>query len=80
MKINHNVPLPVHNPRNKKYPWEDMAIGDSLSFKDEVAFYRAVRAAYAWARRQNPKVIFSTRSQIVEGEKSETGGTIWRVE
>ena len=57
-----------------------MQIGDSISFDGDDAFYKAVRAAYAWGRRQTPTHIYATRSKIVEGGKSETGGTIWRVE
>lgn len=48
MQIEKNVPLPDDNPRNKKYPWGDMEVGDSvyLDSSHEPAHVRSAVSHY----------------------------------
>lgn len=70
MKIDNNVPIP--KTRSAKYPFRDMAVGDSVFFDNEPKGSQSnpAVAANAWGRMVGKK--FSART---EGN----GVRIWRV-
>jgi hypothetical protein len=80
MEIRQDVPIPERTGVGaaRKYPFGDMAIGDSLSFEDSEKFEKARRAATVFAKRNG--VLFTSRKGYEHGEHTGRGGTIWRVE
>lgn len=80
VEIAKNVPVPpvTHAGPKRKYPFNEMAVGDSLSFDSEETFHKARRAATLYAKRHG--VVFTSRKGYQDGEKTGLGGSIWRVE
>ena len=80
MEISKGVPIPQINRSGPqlKYPFDQMQVGDSLTFKDVDKFQRARRAAKAYGTRHN--MLFTSRKGVQDGERTGEGGTIWRVE
>lgn len=68
--IEKSIPMPSQD-NWKKYPLEEMDIGDSISISGLAEFLSARGAAYMYGKRNGLK--FSTRQ---DGD----GGRIWRVE
>ena len=59
--IEKNIPLPQHNTRNNKYPWNEMEIGDSIVFANNTRGYSARRLAFHYAQR-HPPIKFASRT------------------
>jgi hypothetical protein len=73
MKIERNVQMPPAEGgpgRKCRYPFSDMAVGESLFAKDENSAGSLAMAAYAYAHRSGKK--FSAR-------KADGGCRVWRV-
>jgi hypothetical protein len=75
LKIQSGIPIPKFGP-NKKYPFDQLEPGDSVSFDNTEAFERARRAAQAYGRRHD--IQFVARKGIQGDEYVGEGGTIWR--
>ena len=80
MEIKNGVPIPEikRKARASKYPFSQMEVGDSLSVEGDERFAQARRAANLWGKRHD--VVFTTRKGYLDGQPSDSGGTIWRVE
>jgi hypothetical protein len=70
MEIEKDVPVPISN-RARKYPFLDMAVGDSVFFAGEKVNGRAYRAAMSTGRRHDQKFV---------ARKGDNGLRIWRAE
>ena len=70
MKIEKNIPLPNRDPR-ERYPFADMAVGDSFLVVDRSWIKNLRSAAYMHSRR-HPGVRYTCRKH---GE----GWRLWRV-
>jgi len=70
MEIEKDVPVPV-STRSRKYPFLDMAEGDSVFFVGEKINGRAYRAAMSTGRRHDQKFV---------ARKEDDGLRIWRAE
>lgn len=70
MIIENNVPAPSQSGSGvKKYPFEDMSVGDSIFFEGQTSMGKAVLAARAYAKYHGRKVSC----------RSENGGVrVWR--
>jgi len=80
MDVTKNVPIPERKggrPK-RKYPFDEMSVGDSLSFNDEETFQKARRAAQTYTRRYG--ALFTSRRGWQDGKFTDIGGTMWRVE
>ena len=57
-KIEKSVPTPVSEGRGRpmKYPWPDMAVGDSILFPTD----RGYRAAFSYGKRHGKKFVMRT--------------------
>lgn len=73
MKIEKGVPIPDKVPtgRGRKYPWEEMEVGDSLFFDNKTEYEQARSASGAYAR--NHEVKFTSRMTL-------EGYRIWRIQ
>ena len=65
--VDHSIPVPALIRRETKYPFTQMAVGDSFHV-DEDEFERASRAAYAYGRLHDMK--FACRGSM---------NRIWRI-
>lgn len=74
MKVNSGIPVPPD--ARKKYPFDELEVGDSVEFDDTATFERARRAAQSFGRSHDMK--FIARKGIQDGEFVGSGGTIWR--
>ena len=72
--IDDSIPIPPHNQRNIKYPWEGMKVGDSffVPAEEDIGRNRTRNAAYQANQRYGSNR-YTTRKV--------TGGVrVWRVE
>ena len=73
-----DIPPSRRGKPRRKYPFNEMEVGDSLSFDDTAIFEKARRAAQTFTKRY--EVLFTTRKGYQDGKYIGDGGTIWRVE
>ena len=80
VEIRKDIPVPTVGRRGARriYPLDELDIGDSLSLSDTKTFERARRAAAMYGKKHG--LVFTSRKGIVDGEATESGGTVWRVE
>jgi len=71
MKIESNIPLPGGADPRERYPFPDMAVGDSFLILDKDWIKNLRSAAYMYSRR-HPGVRFTCR-------RYEQGWRLWRV-
>lgn len=60
-KIESGVPMPNTKGRKGKYPFAEMAIGDSFELPKGSPKTTVLNAANNWAKRHNKKARFSIR-------------------
>ena len=77
-KGNSEIPPSRRGKPQRKYPFDEMNVGDSLGFEDTTIFEKARRAAQTYMKRYG--VLFTSRKGYQDGNFIGTGGTIWRVE
>jgi len=70
MKIETDVPVPV-STRSRKYPFLDMAIGDSVVFEGEEVNGKAYRAAMSTGTRHEMRFVARREGEALR---------IWRAE
>lgn len=77
VKVTTGVPIPTEK-RNyqRKYPFNELGVGDSIEFEDTDTFEKARRAAQFYGKAHS--VTFTCRKGIQDGEFCGEGGTIWR--
>lgn len=82
MEVTIKKGVPIAAPRKsgpaRKYPFHEMEIGDAIDFDDTAKFERARRAAAAYGKQHDR--VYTSRKGIQNGERTDQGGTIWRVE
>lgn len=78
MQIDKNVPPPVKRaapitsaPRQRRYPFEQMAVGESVFYPDEPKGHQSNPAAYARKYGQRSGKVFTAKV-------SDGGVRIWR--
>ncbi len=77
MEIKTGVPIPEGDtPRRRKYPFNELAVGDAIEFEDTANFEKARRAALSYGKTHD--ITFTARKGIQDGEYVGEGGTIWR--
>ena len=78
MKVDSGIPIPstVNETRARKYPFNELDVGDSVEFDDTEQFEKARRAAQSYAITHG--IAFTSRKGIQNGDYVGTGGTIWR--
>ena len=77
-KSNTKIPPSRRGKPRRKYPFDEMNVGDSLGFDDTPTFEKARRAAQTYMKRYG--VLFTSRKGYQDGKFVGTGGTMWRVE
>jgi len=70
MKIETDVPVPVAT-RSRKYPFLDMAVGDSVVFEGEEVNGKAYRAAMSTGTRHEMRFVARREGEALR---------IWRAE
>tara|TARA_R110000764_G_scaffold22994_1_gene56697 strand:- start:107 stop:319 length:213 start_codon:yes stop_codon:yes gene_type:complete len=70
MNIQKNVPMPT-SKRSRKYPFLDMAVGDSVFFDGEEVNGKAYRAAMSTGTRHDLRFV---------ARRENNGLRIWRAE
>jgi hypothetical protein len=84
MEINTNVAVPPISRRGqeRKYPFNEMHVGASVSFPTDKLYVKARSAVRGHMSKHGGVWVSRKGYQIVEGEARYTGegGTIWRVE
>lgn len=93
MELANNVPVPniTRRGQKRKYPFNEMRVGDSVSFDSDEVFIKARRAARGhmkkhggiFTSRKGYQVVDVTLEEGVEVQEAQyvgKGGTIWRVE
>ena len=70
MNIQKNVPMPT-SKRSRKYPFLDMAVGDSVFFDGEEVNGKAYRAAMSTGTRDDLRFV---------ARRENNGLRIWRAE
>lgn len=78
MKVSKNIPIPKGGASAaiRKYPFNELEVGDSVEFESTEEFEKGRRAAAQYAR--NHKQRYIARKGIQDGEYVGQGGTIWR--
>jgi hypothetical protein len=73
IKVEKTVPMPSRTGRGApcKYPWADMAVGDSFFVKGQTSA-RLYAAGQDWGDRRDPPIKFATRTE-------NDGARIWRI-
>lgn len=72
-KIEKDVPTPEKSTTRKKYPWEEMDIGDSVFVpRTDAPYYAVASSAYNYATRARK----TFRTHRVRGEQP--GTRVWR--
>jgi hypothetical protein len=73
IKIEKTVPMPRRTGPGApfKYPWRDMAVGDSFFVKNQTT-QQISSTARSWGERQTPPIKFSTRTE-------NDGVRVWRI-
>jgi hypothetical protein len=71
-KIDKDIPIPDYKRGAAKYPFGDMAIGDSFFILADTRGLNSLRSRASTAGRRGKKM-FSVR-------KAENGARVWRVE
>ena len=66
-QIETDVPIPARQGNCSKYPFADMAVGESFSIPLEVRGVAAVCAAAAYFTTRNPGTVFSRRQDKAAG-------------
>lgn len=75
MKVRSGIPVhPIVG--HKKYPFDQLDVGDAVEFESTESFERARRAAQSYGRNHN--MAFIARKGIQDGVYVGEGGTIWR--
>jgi hypothetical protein len=70
MNIQKDVPMPT-SKRSRKYPFLDMAVGDSVYFEEEDINGKAYRAAMSTGTRHSLRFV---------ARREDNGIRIWRAE
>ena len=73
VKIEKGIPVPVGNRKNKRYPFDEMEVGDSFFIATPPNSLNRIRSTVmACARLHKPKR-YMTKAEI-----NETGFRLWR--
>lgn len=73
IKIESNVPCPLDHRNARRYPWDQMEIGDSF-FLPHATPQSIACVGRSWGKRRNVK--FSVRAVVENGVE---GTRVWRI-
>lgn len=75
IKVDKKIPLPKRWDYRKKYPWDEMEVGDSFLFPE----FDNKTTPYALVRGHNVRMQAKGREERFEVHKTDEGLRCWRV-